>query len=274
MISRLWRPFAARLEHGALLDAVKPGPRVRSAIRRAADGLFPPHSFDTASDAGRPQTTGFTPEAWSRVVFLEAPVCDGCGLPFEYDQGKGALCAGCQARPFAFARARAACLYDETSKDLVLKYKHGDRTEFAALFARWIERSAADLIAEADAVAPVPLHPLRLLKRRYNQAAELARPIARRAGVEYLPDVLIRAKRTDSQGGKSGAGRRRNVQGAFAVPETKARRVKGRRVLLIDDVLTTGATLNACAKVLLKAGARAVDVAVVARVPSGKDVSI
>lgn len=250
---------------------MKPGARARDLFRRAADGLFPPHSFDTGP---QPQSTGFSAEAWAKVVFLEAPVCDGCGLPFEYDPGPGALCAGCQGRPFAFSRARAACLYDETSKALVLKFKHSDRTEFAALFARWIERAAADLIAEADAVAPVPLHPLRLLKRRYNQAAELARPVARRAGLECLPDVLVRARRTDSQGGKSGAGRRRNVQGAFAVPDARAKRVRGRRILLIDDVLTTGATVNACAKVLLKAGARAVDVAVVARVPSGKDVSI
>jgi ComF family protein len=259
-----------RLEHGAFLDAVKPGARVRAAIGRAADALFPPHSFDPGA---RPQSSGYSAEAWSRVVFLEAPVCDGCGLPFEYDLGPGARCPACQARPFAFARARAACLYDEASKDLILRFKHGDRTEFAALFARWIGRSAAELIAEADAVAPVPLHPVRLLKRRYNQAAEIARPVAGRAGLEYLPDVLVRSRRTDSQGGKSGSGRRRNVQGAFEVPEARAKRVKGRRVLLIDDVLTTGATVNACARVLLKAGARAVDVAVVARTSAGKDVS-
>jgi ComF family protein len=129
-------------------------------------------------------------------------------------------------------------------------------------------------LAEAEAVAPVPLHPFRLLKRRYNQAAEIARPLARRAGLAYLPDVLVRSKRTDSQGGKSGSGRRRNVQGAFVVPAARAAKVAGRRILLIDDVLTTGATVNACARALLKAGALAVDVAVVARVPSGKDVSI
>jgi ComF family protein len=255
---------------------MKPGPRLRAWAGRAADGLFPPHSFDpdAAALVSRPQTTGFSAAAWSRVVFLEAPVCDGCGLPFDYDLGPGARCAACQARPFAFQRARAACLYDETSKVLVLRFKHGDRTEFADLFARWIGRAAADLLAEAEAVAPVPLHPFRLLKRRYNQAAEIARPLARRAGLAYLPDVLVRSKRTDSQGGKSGSGRRRNVQGAFVVPAARAAKVAGRRILLIDDVLTTGATVNACARALLKAGALAVDVAVVARVPSGKDVSI
>ena len=123
-------------------------------------------------------------------------------------------------------------------------------------------------------MAPVPLHPLRLIKRRYNQAAELARPIARRAGLQYLPDALVRTRRTQSQGAaRSGVGRKRNVAGAFAVPEARAKQVKGRRILLIDDVFTTGATVQACARVLLKAGARAVDVAVVARTASGKDVS-
>src|SRR5262249_11720195 len=135
---------------------------------------------------------------------------------------------------------------------LILQFKHGDRTELAGLFAGWIARSAVDLLGEADAVVPVPLHPLRLLRRRYNQAAEIARPLARRAGLEYLPDVLVRARRTDSQGGKSGSGRRRNVAGAFQVPPARAKQVKGRRVLLIDDVMTTGATAEACAKALLK----------------------
>jgi ComF family protein len=266
MLTRL-----GRLQHGALFDAVKPGPRARALVARAADALFPPHSFDLGP---RPQSPGYSAEAWAKVVFLEAPVCDGCGLPFEYDLGEGARCAACQARPFAFERARAACLYDETSKDLILRFKHGDRTEYAPLFARWIGRAAAEVVADADAVVPVPLHPLRLLKRRYNQAAEIARPLARRAGLEYLADALVRTRRTESQGAaRSGTGRRRNVAGAFAVPEGRAKQVKGRRVLLIDDVLTTGATVNACARALLKAGARGVDVAVIARTPSGKEVS-
>lgn len=244
---------------------------MRSLVGRAADALFPPHSFDAGP---RPQSTGYSAEAWTKVAFLEAPVCDGCGLPFEYDQGPGARCAACLSKPFAFERARAACLYDDESKGLILRFKHGDRTEFAQLFSKWIARAAAELIAEADAVAPVPLHPLRLIKRRYNQAAELARPIARRAGLQYLPDALVRTRRTQSQGAaRSGVGRKRNVAGAFAVPEARAKQVKGRRILLIDDVFTTGATVQACARVLLKAGARAVDVAVVARTASGKDVS-
>lgn len=242
---------------------------MRELLRRGVDALFPPQAFD----GGRfPQAPGLSAEAWSKVAFLDAPVCDGCGAPFEYEVG--ARCAGCQAKPFAFARARAACLYDEHSRELILQFKHGDRTEMAGLFAAWIARSAVDLLAEADAVTPVPLHPLRLLRRRYNQAAEIARPLAKRAGLQYLPDVLVRARRTESQGGKSGAGRRRNVTGAFHVPPERAQLVKGRRILLIDDVLTTGATAEACAKALLKAGARAVDVGVVSRVRERGGLSI
>lgn len=165
-----------------------------------------------------------------------------------------------------FARARAACLYDEHSRDLVLKLKHADRTDLSSLFARWISRAAPDLLDEADAVVPVPMHRARLLRRRYNQAAEIARPLARSAGRPYLADALVRKRDTVSQGGKSADGRRRNVAAAFAVPDRKRPLVEGKRVLLVDDVLTTGATAEGCARALLAAGASAVDLTVVARV--------
>ncbi len=257
-----------RQTDGTLLSVLRPGARVRSALGWATDAIFPPHAFDGGP---RPQADGFSPDAWSRVTFLENPVCDGCGAPFEVDPLD--RCAACQSKPFVFTRARAACLYDEASRELVLRFKHGDRPEHAKLFARWIGRAAADLIAEADAVAPVPLHPLRLLSRRYNQAAEIARPLARTADLEFLPDVLVRTRRTDSQGGKSGRGRKRNVQGAFAVAPAGRRRIKGRRILLVDDVMPTGATLNACARALIAGGAREVYCAVVARTPPLQDVT-
>jgi ComF family protein len=170
------------------------------------------------------------------------------------------------ARPRAFAAARAACLYDDASREPILKLKHADRPDLAGLFALWIGRAARELVAEADAVAPVPLHPLRLLRRRYNQAAEIARPLARREGLAYLPDALVRRRATESQAGKSGSGRRRNVAAAFEVPAHKRRLVEGRRILLVDDVMTTGATAEGCARALKSAGAARVDVAVVARV--------
>ena len=221
-----------------------------------------------------PLTSGYSAEAWARISFVEAPVCDGCGLPFAYDHGPGVRCPACTARPRAFARARAACLYDEPSRELILKLKHADRPDLGRLFARWLSRAAFELIAEADAVAPIPLHRSRLFARRYNQAAEIARPLSRLVGVRYLPDALTRTRATEIQGGKSGRGRRQNVRAAFVVADRLRGRVEGRRVLLVDDVLTTGATAEACAKALLSAGARAVDVAVVARVRDSSDLPI
>lgn len=186
--------------------------------RGLLDLLLPPMAHDSREATA---SAGLSPDAWSRVVFLEAPVCDGCGAAFEYDGGDFASdrCLACQVQPYAFARARAACVYDEASRGLILKFKHGDQQQFAPLFARWIARSGADVVAEADAVVPVPLHRSRLLARRFNQAAEIARPLARSAGLDYLPDALIRAAPTASQGGKSARGRRLNVKSAFVVTE-------------------------------------------------------
>ncbi|WP_293376341.1 ComF family protein [Phenylobacterium sp. SCN 70-31] len=215
---------------------------------------------------------GYSAAAWTRIRFLDGPVCDGCGIPFEYDPG--ARCAACLAKPRAFDAARAACLYDETSRDPILKLKHADRVDLAPMLARWISRAAAELIEEADAIMPVPLHPLRLLGRRYNQAAEIARPLAAMTGTPYLPDALVRRRATASQGGKSGSGRRRNVAGAFDVPARRRRQVEGLRILLIDDVLTTGATAEGCARALKAAGAARVDLAVVARVQAPPGLAI
>jgi ComF family protein len=178
------------------------------------------------------------------------------------------------ARPRAFDAARAACLYDEHSRDPILKLKHADRTDLAPLFVRWLSRAAAELLEEAEAIAPAPLHPLRLLRRRYNQAAEIARPLAKLSGVPYLPDALVRRRATETQGGKSGTHRRRNVAGAFHVPDRRRAQVEGRRILLIDDVLTTGATAEGCARALKRAGAARVDLAVLARVKEAGGLTI
>ncbi len=156
----------------------------------------------------------------------------------------------------------------------MLKLKHADRTDLAPLFARWLSRAASELLDGADLVAPVPMHRTRLFRRRYNQAAEIARPLAALAGVAYAPDLLRRKRDTGGQGGRSRRGRREAVRGAFHVRPQDAPRLTGRRVLLVDDVLTTGATAEACARTLKAAGASAVDVAVVARVREAAEVSI
>ncbi len=234
------------------------------------DLIFPHHALDAGSRAASP---GLTAEGWSKITFIEAPACDGCGLPFDYDMGPGVRCPSCEARPRAFHRARAACLYDEHSRDLILQFKHADRVDLARLFSLWIGRAADELIEEADAVVPVPMHPLKLIRRRYNQAAEIARPLARRAGLAYWPDVLRRT-RDESQAGKSSSGRRRNATGAYVCPDRWRAKVEGRSILLIDDVMTTGATAEACAKSLIRAGARHVSLGVIARVREAGGLSI
>jgi len=253
------------LQDGLSKRVWKPG--LIGAGRRALDLVLPP----TALDGGPALSPGLHAEAWGRIAFIDDPVCDGCGSPFEFAPGFGERCAGCMGRPRAFERTRAACLYDDASRELILQLKHADRTDLSGLFAKWLSRSARELIEEADAIAPVPLHRLRLLRRRYNQAAEIARPLARMAELEYLPDALVRRRATASQGGRSAGGRRRNVQGAFVADR---RKVEGKRILLIDDVLTTGATADACARALKAAGAACVTLAVVAKVKETAPVTI
>ncbi len=233
------------------------------------DLVLPPRPLLGGRAAGV-QSHGLAADAWERISFIEAGACDGCGLPFAQAAAlaspEAPRCPACLARPMAFDRARAACLYEDPVRDLILAFKHGDRTDLTGLFATWLARAAADLLPEVDAIAPVPLHPLRLWSRRYNQAAEIARPLARFADKPYFAAPVMRRRRTASQGGRSASGRQRNVSGAFEVTPLWARRVAGRRILMVDDVLTTGATLEACARALKQAGARGVDVAVLARV--------
>jgi ComF family protein len=239
-------------------------PRLRQAATGALDLLIPPRPLEGGD--GAPHWRGLGPAAWSRIAFIAEAACDGCGAPFEYDRGPGARCAACARRTSPLDRVRAACLYDSPVRELILGLKHGDRTDLAGLFAGWIARAAADILPDTDGVIPVPLHPWRLLRRRYNQAAEIARPLARRAGVAYCPDALVRRRHTGTQGGKSGEARRGNVAGAFGVPNAWRPRLAGRRLLLIDDVFTTGATAESCAEALKSVGAARVDIAVIARV--------
>ncbi len=177
-----------------------------------------------------------------------------------------ARCAAPAAARRRYIRARAALTYDDASRRLIIAFKHGDETHAARPFGRWVAAAAGPLLRDADLVAPVPLHRRRLFRRRYNQAALLAQAVAEAGGVAAVLDLLVRRRPTPSQGGRSRAGRLANVRGAFAVAPRHARRLDGRRVLLVDDVMTTGATVSECARALRRAGSGAVDVATLARV--------
>lgn len=227
--------------------------------------LLPPQCLSCRAIVAAPGT--LCGACFAKVRFLSAPCCAACGTPFEFDPGGAdVLCGGCiRSRP-AYDRARAVFRYDDSSRGLILAFKHGDRIDAAPAYARWLARAGGALLDGADLIAPVPLHWTRLFHRRYNQSALLANALARLTGRPAAPELLRRWRRTPSQGGLDRTERIRNVRGAFSVRAKSRPSVVGKRILLVDDVLTTGATVEACAKVLLKVGATAVDVLTLARV--------
>lgn len=196
-------------------------------------------------------------------------MCARCGVPFaSADQGgPAAICPGCQECPPVFRAARAALRYDEQARRLILPLKHADRVELAAILAPMMVRAGAVLLEKADLLVPVPLHRRRLFHRKYNQAAILALAIGRLAKLPVQPDALIRTRRTAPLEEKSPEERATEVAGSIAVRASRREAIAGRSVLLIDDVMTSGATGSACAAALLAAGAAAVDVLLAARVP-------
>lgn len=206
---------------------------------------------------------------WPKLRFLEKPWCEVMGTPFSHDFGAGFLSAEAIASPPPFARARAAVAYSGVARQMVQGLKFNDRTDLAPWMARWMLRAGSELVMDAEVVVPVPLHWRRFLWRRYNQSAELARHVARLAERPYAPSAIRRIKRTRQQVGLGAQQREDNVRAAFAVPEDADIAVRGRRVLVVDDVYTTGATVSAVTRALRKAGASAVDVLTFARVLPG-----
>lgn len=205
---------------------------------------------------------------WPRFTFIAPPYCARCAYPFTQHAGEGAVCGACAARPPRYRRARAALAYDAHSRRLVLPFKHGDRTDIARACGGWMARAGAELLADADLIAPVPLHWRRLVSRRYNQAQLLARVVAgaSSSSSRLVPDLLRRRRWTGSQAGLAAKQRHDNVRQAFDLHPRWASAVSGKSVLLVDDVLTTGATVEACTRVLQRGGARHVDVLTLARV--------
>ncbi len=217
---------------------------------------------------------GLCPACWSKLSFITRPYCERLGIPFVYDPGPGILSMQAIAQPPAYHRARAAVRFDEISRALVHSLKYGDRLDLAPMMGRWISHAGRELLADADALVPVPLHWRRLWARRFNQSAMLAATVASESGVPVVFDALKRVKATAQQVGLSRTERASNIQGAFKVPAEGKAAVAGRRLVLIDDVLTSGATVEGCARALLRAGAANVDVLVFARVADPGKTSI
>jgi ComF family protein len=209
---------------------------------------------------------GVCAACWAKLSFIASPFCPRLGIPFVYDPGPDMLSMEAIASPPAYARARAAVRYDDVARTLVHALKYQDRTDLAPAMGRWMARAGRELLDDADMLVPVPLHWRRGWSRRYNQSGALARIIERQSGVPLAPEALRRIRRTEQQIGLSRPQRASNVQGAFKVAPDRQHLVAGRRVVLVDDVLTSGATVDACARALLRAKAATVDVLVFARV--------
>ncbi|HEX3537680.1 MAG TPA: ComF family protein [Stellaceae bacterium] len=235
--------------------------RLRRLGRSVIDGVLPPRCLNCGATVGDPDT--LCSQCWAATTFFAPPWCAVCGLPFETPMGPDAVCADCARDRASWDRARAVLRYDKNSRRLVLALKHADHTHLAGALGRWMQRTGGEVLDGADLAIPVPLHWTRLFARRYNQAALLAHAIRAAGGPPVAADWLVRRRRTPSQGRLGALARARNVRSAFAL--RRGRSVRGKRVVLIDDVLTTGATVEECARVLRRNGAAWVGVLTLAR---------
>jgi ComF family protein len=242
---------------------------LKKAGAMALDLLYPPACLAcrrAISDHG-----GLCPACWGAMRFIERPFCERLGTPFEADLAPGdggrIVSPAALADPPVFQRARAVARFEEgPARQLVHRLKYGDREELARPMGHWMARAGAELLSDADLIVPIPLHWTRLARRRFNQAAALAHAIGAVSAVPVETGLLVRVKPTPPQVGLTRRLRAQNIQGAFAVPPERKIEVEERRIVLADDVMTSGATLNAAARILLRAGANRVDALVFARV--------
>jgi ComF family protein len=201
---------------------------------------------------------------WQSLNFINAPYCKTCGNPFAFEAAD-LECGQCLETSPTFHKNRSAIIYDDASRNIILRFKHGDQTHAVKAFIPWLRQTGTELLNNTDIIVPVPLHFRRLIKRRYNQSDLIGRELSKYyTDIDYYPDGLLRVKNTVSQGHKKAKDRKRNVSKAFQANETY--NFKGKRVLIIDDVFTTGATVNECAKTLYDGGAKEVNCLTLAKI--------
>lgn len=234
-------------------------------LQSALHVIYPPQCL--SCDALVTTDFGLCGACWRETPFVTGLVCDQCGVPLPgEDHGESIRCDDCLTIARPWAQGRAALLYRDNARRIVLSLKHGDRQDLARPAAAWLMRAAVPMLTPGMVVAPIPLHWFRLLKRRYNQAALLSSALAKLASLEHCPDLLLRRRNTGSQEGKDRDGRFRNMHDSIAANKRHVRRLEGRHVLLVDDVMTSGATLAAASEACIAAGAAAVSIVVLARV--------
>jgi ComF family protein len=237
-------------------------------LQGALQLLYPPQCISCAAPVQ--SDFGLCADCWRETPFISGLVCDLCGSPLPgQDAEERARCDDCLTIARPWDRGRAALMYDENGRRLVLALKHGDRMDLARPAAAWMLRAAQPILKPEMLVVPVPLHWIRLFRRRFNQAALLSRNIAKAAGFQHCPDALVRRRSTGNQDGKTRDARFANLVDAFGVPKSREKRVRDRDVLVVDDVMTSGATFAAASEALFAAGARSVSVLGLARVAKG-----
>jgi len=241
--------------------------RLLSLAGAALDLVYPPACAGCGVLTG--SKASLCPKCWSRLAFIERPYCEVLGTPFSHDLGPGILSADAIANPPPFDRLRSVALYDDLARVLVQSLKYRDRTDLAPMMAGWMLRAGDGTVEAADLIVPVPLHRFRLVWRKFNQAAELSRALAAASGTPVLFDVVRRTKRTRRQIGLGPRAREENVRGAFSITQEGREKLFGRRVVLVDDVYTTGATVSAVTRTLKRAGVANVTVLTFARALPG-----
>ena len=244
--------------------------------RQAQHILFPPRSIATGQHLQGPGQ--IEPHIWAKLTFAGGPICHCCGQGLDpalhFDLVAEQTCAACMAHRPGFDRARAALIYDDLSRDIILRLKYGGDRSGLNLLARWMIAAAPDMVANSTLIVPIPLHYTRLVSRGFNQSLYLAAAISRLADKPLAAHAVKRLRATPTQAGKSANGRRRNVAGAFGVSRLGRGRLKDARIVLVDDVYTTGATVEAVTRILRQAGADRVDVLTLARVARPVDPTI
>ncbi|MFK7839036.1 MAG: ComF family protein [Bdellovibrionales bacterium] len=233
------------------------------------DTILPPRCVVTGEMVDRQGM--ISPQAWAKLDFINNPMCQKCGVPFGFevdgfDAEGGLQCLSCLDYPPPYETARAALKYNDQSRNMILGFKHADQTHNVLAFLPWLKNAGTDMLSQADLIIPVPLHRLRLIKRRYNQAAIMANYLGGETNIPVLHNALIRTRATQTQGNLNFQQRRKNVKSAFNVPEKHKEALKDKTIIIIDDVYTTGATVKECTKALLRNGVKSVHILTLARV--------